>query len=528
MKIAKRDDIVRIDRLCEENYGLSTSLLMEHAAGAVLEIIKEEVPGWKQKKYLIFCGPGNNGGDGAGLARLLYSEGIAVKAVFVGDVAVKSAGPALANFQMLEKLFVPIRRYPQELSLIEQEISSSDILIDAVYGVGFHGKISETVSPVISLMNRSGKEIVAVDIPSGVYADGGVSDMTVRATLTISLALPKAGCLDYPGKAFAGRLRICPIGIPDILLTDNAIKQNYVSEEMVHSLYKPRARDSHKGTHGHLLLIGGCVGNLAIGQPIMSGAPILAGMAGLYTGAGLLTAAVPGAIASIVQSALPEAMTLALDTADTALSQNGIEALINSKRIHTVLIGNGFGVGDFQKDILLSLLHSPQVQKMVIDADGLNNLASIPNGVKGLSGYGKKIILTPHIGEMTRLTGKDASWIKRNKTEAAVDLALETAAVVVLKDSVSIIADSQGKSWLSDRGSPALAKGGAGDILAGMIAGLSLSYSLIEASILGCQLLGRAGELCEKKYNTISPIARDILNCIPVILGEIEKNQVSR
>jgi NAD(P)H-hydrate epimerase len=523
MKIAFKEEIYRLEKMCAENYGIPTLVLMENAGNAVLEVLRENIPCLEHKKVLVFCGKGNNGGDGFVVARKLFLANISVKIVRVGDFG-EPKEDAVLNLGVIRKLGLPVLQFFQdsELELIKKEIKESDVLIDAIYGIGFRSEVGILTTKLIEAMNDSRKTIVSIDIPSGTYADGGSSDIAVMADLTVVLGILKIGLLDYPAKNFAGKRVLKPIDLPSQLLEDKELNLNLITREDVRALFLPRKRNSYKGNYGHLLVIGGCPGNSAKGDPLFFGAPILAGKAALRSGAGLVTLAVPKELLSTLVKNLPEAMVFPLSFTDLEKSKEGLRSFIEKKKIKSVLIGNGFGTGDFQKGIAQFILEETRIEKLVIDADGLNNLALNKEWLS-LKGN-KEVILTPHIGEMARLVNQEVSVIQQNKVETARKFSAENNVFIVLKDSVSVIASPNGEVWVNETGSAALAKGGSGDVLAGLIAGLFTSgYSALDASIIGTYALGREGEIYEEKFSSVSALARDILDLIPVVFKEIER-----
>ncbi len=517
MKLALKEDIYRIDKACFEQYGIPVIVLMENAGGAAYLALEENISCFKKKKYLIFCGPGNNGGDGAVLARKLYSEGVTVQVIFT-DSQDKFKGEAKVNISILEKIGLPVLKAPLNPQEINILIRDADILIDAVFGTGFHGEVDEKTALIFDSINQSGKPVVSLDIPSGLSADGAAAAHSVKAGLTVTFGLPKLGMIDFPGRELSGKTIVHNINIPLELLEDPAMKNNLITEKDLEKIYTPRKRNTNKGTYGHLLLIGGSDD----GSARMSGAVILAGTAALRTGAGLLSIAAPETVIKPVQKNLPEAMAFVLREKETPSSIQNLTDFICRKKIHTVLIGNGFGAGENQLAVIRSILENKTIDKLVIDADGLNNLAENPEVLEKLKAFEKEKILTPHIGEMARLVQKDIAWVKNNKIECARQFASGYNAIVVLKDAVSVIAAPDGNIYMSDRGSASLAKGGSGDILAGLIAGLAASgYTALNAGLLGTFILGRAGELYEEKQGSESALARDILDLTGDVFKEL-------
>jgi len=519
MKLASKEDIYRIDKTCEEKYGIPTLILMENAGEALFNAVKKYIPEYESKNYCVFCGAGNNGGDGAVLARKLFVKGFSVTVVMLDDIN-NAKGDALINFNIIQKLGVPFIASINSLNKIKKIVQESDVIIDAIFGIGFHGEIEGLKASIVDIINSSGKVIISADIPSGISADGKVSSHAIKANYTVTFGLPKIGMIDYPARNLTGKLITASINIPFFILEDPNIKDELITQKTISKIYRPRERNSHKGSYGHLLIIGGSQGK--DGTSAMSGAVILAGRAALRAGCGLLTLAIPEKISLPIQKNFPEAIVFKLNDKEKHLSINEMLDLINKRKIKNILIGNGFGVGDFQKEIVEEILKLKNIDLIVIDADGLNILSRYRELMKGLYRKKGKIILTPHIGEMSRLIEKDTEWVKENKKSSALQLATELGCIVVLKDAVSVIALPNGKTFWNDSGSSSLAKGGSGDVLAGLISGLGSSgYSSVEACIMGTHLLGRAGEIYEEKFGAESALSSDIINILPNVFKEI-------
>jgi NAD(P)H-hydrate epimerase len=507
MKLALKEDIYRIDKECVEKFGIPVLIMMENAGRAAFGAIKDIIPEYKSKKFLLICGPGNNGGDGAVLARLLFTSGVCVHVFYTGPMG-KTGPDARINFSIIGKIGIKITEFPYKLSILEEALREADVVVDAIFGIGFHGEADDFTSGIIDSINKSGKTVVSIDIPSGLQADGHSSEHSVKADFTVTFGLSKLGMTDFPGRQLAGRILTDPISIPPDLLKDPSIKNNLITAEDILRIYIPRKRDTNKGSFGHLLIAGG--------TPGMSGAVILAGKAALKAGVGLLSIAAPETALGPVRRNFPEALTFPIG--------GDIEGFIRQRRIRTVLAGNGFSTGMFQKSLMEFILSGSHIERLVIDADGLNNIADSTELELMLKNSPSDKILTPHIGEMARLVHRDNSWVKHNKFDCARQFATDNKIHLVLKDSISLIASPDGEIYASDRGSASLAKGGSGDILAGLIAGLWASgYSSLASCQLGAYLLGRAGEIYEEKWGSESASARDILKLIPAVFSEINR-----
>ena len=521
MKVPLKKEIYDLENRAASRYAIPKLVLMENAGSSLFHFIESRFGNAGYKKFLVVCGAGNNGGDGAVLARKLHLafSADAVTVVLAGGTKGKMPEEASVNFKILEKMNLPVVRYGslKQLGKVRSAMKKSDVIVDAIFGIGYRPKQDRRMEKLINLINASGKPVVAVDLPSGVMADGG-AHCPVRADFTVSFGFPKLGTIDFPGREFTGRRFVFPIDLPREIAEAPGVRRELVTHDLAARLLKPRKADSHKGNYGHLLLIGGSSGGKT-GQS-MTGAVILAGMAALRSGAGLLSIAVPDKILPVIQKDLPESMTFGLDD-----GLEGLESFIRNRKIGTALIGTGFGSGDSQKKIIAAILINKTLRKIVIDADGLNNIsesASLRALLKKAARSGKDIVVTPHVKEMSRLTGADTDEVRKDKMSAAAGYSAENRLVTVLKDTVSFLSSADGFVRINETGSPALAKGGSGDVLAGMIAGLMASgYDGFTAATLGCYLLGRAGELYAGKFGTESALSRDIVNFIPECFREL-------
>jgi NAD(P)H-hydrate epimerase len=516
MKIAHAADIREIDRRTAGEFGLPTIVLMENAGAAVIEAMIVRDKCWKSRRYLVVAGSGNNGGDGAVIARRLFCLGCRVTFLPAADLS-RAKGDAAVQFEVLRRYGV---RFAEENDF-RSEIAASDVIVDAIYGTGYHGELPQRVGEIVGEINRSGKRIVAVDLPSGLYADGGMAGMAVHADLTVTLGLPKPGLVDFPGKEYAGERVVDPIGIPPALLGDDALRWNLVTAETASALFPARRRNTHKGNYGHLLAIGGFGSEHAT----MPGAVIMAGLASLRAGAGLLTVAVPEEAVSAVNGSFPEAMTLGLPYGDAERSVAALMELLEKRKIRTVLAGNGFGTGEYQAALLSALFRAPGVKQLVLDAGALTSLAGSGELTAELKASGKQTVITPHMGELSVLIGRKTEEIRRDRAAAAFEASAKTGAVVVQKDAVTFVSVGT-RIFVIEAGSAALAKGGSGDVLAGLIAGFAASgMEMPDAAILGSYVLGRAGELYESRFEDTSAIAREVIALVPEALSAIRKGE---
>ncbi len=386
MKVATAQEMRTIDRMAMEDYCYPGLILMEHAALALWTVISSR---FKSGMIAIVCGKGNNAGDGWALARLLHLSGYLVT-VFQPDVEFNLPPDARQNREMALKL--GIRELPWSALRSNPSLLSVTAVVDALLGTGFRGRVTGDLAATIEMINSCTAPVIAVDIPSGVEADTGkISGPVVKADLTVTFGLPKVGLMVYPGREFAGEIIVDSIGLPESLLERIPGSFYTLDAEQVRKLLPIRKPESHKGSNGHLLVIGG--------WPGMTGAPALAGLAGLRSGAGLVTLGLREGM-----SFLEKPMELMVKTWPE----------LKFEDYRAILVGPGLSTNEDGRKILKIILSLQDIPR-VLDADALNILATMDNWWKKTKG---SLIITPHPGEMARLTGVSTSqvqpWLRRN------------------------------------------------------------------------------------------------------------------
>ena len=510
MKVVTAEEMRIIDRRTIEGYSIPGSVLMERAGLAVASRIKEA---FSPRKVIIIAGSGNNGGDGLVVARNLYNEGWDVK-VFLTAKPEDLKGDALLQYRIAVKFGLKIYPINEFLTNYSSLITRHCILVDALLGTGISKKVTGLLSEVISYLNRSNVPIFSVDIPSGISSDNGqIMGEAVRADYTVTFGLPKRGHLLYPGAQHSGKLFIEDIGFPKELLNSEKLHIELLTKDKVSPLIPQRPRYSHKGNYGHVLIIAGSKGK--------TGAAIMAAKACLRSGAGLVTLGIPKSLADVFQSRVTEEMILALpDKGDGTLSQRASRVILNflNERATTLAIGPGIGISSDTKKLMDILIKTSTIP-MLIDADGINSL----KGERAIFSKSKvPIILTPHLGEMARLLGKQkcvsvkTQDIERNRVNIPVSFAKETGTYLVLKGVPTIIAGPDGMAYINSTGNPGMASAGTGDVLTGMISAfLSQGLSPTHASILGVYMHGFAGDSAAAEKGEHTLIATDIIEKIP-------------
>jgi hydroxyethylthiazole kinase-like uncharacterized protein yjeF len=488
MKVAGAQQMRQIDRMAQADYQLPGDLLMERAALAVREVLLRDYGSLAGLRVYLFCGKGNNGGDGLALARLL-TELQAVITVVLADEPAVYRGLAAENLQRAFRFGVRVLEWPQlELS----ELEGATLLVDALLGTGAHGVPREKIAAMITTLNSLDKTVYALDLPSGIMVDTGqVSQVAVRASTTVTFGLPKPGLLCYPGAAYTGRLIIASLGFPAQLLTDDVLTINYLNPAEVPEFLPRRRPDAHKGSGGHLLVLGGALG--------MTGAVALAAKGGLRSGSGLVTA---GLLEPLEWPEKPaEVMTTAWPEVTARL--NGYAGIV---------IGPGLGTAGEGESLLWQVVSGAQVP-VVIDADGLNLLAARPEWWRHLP---RATVLTPHPGEMARLTGRSVPEIQADRLEIARHYAQTWGVVVVLKGARTIIGLPDGVTYINLTGNSGMATAGMGDVLAGIIGGLlAQGLTPAQAAVGGTYLHGLAGDLAVAARGPLGIIAGDLVEQIP-------------
>lgn len=515
VKVVYAEEMRAIDRKAIEEYGIPGIVLMENAGLRTVEVIEEILGDPAGKQVVILAGRGNNGGDGFVIARHLWNAGVQVSTFMVGDPD-QLTPDAHLNYSILTRMQVPlyVLQTEQDMNRFTLVLLSADLVVDALYGVGFKGSLNEFETQVAKLINWSLLPVVAVDIPSGVEADTGrIYGEAIQAHHTVTYGLPKVGLLLEPGKSHAGTLTVADISLPRPLLTGPELKLNLISNELVQPFLKPRAVESHKGTYGHALVIGGAVG--------MSGAVIMAACSALRSGAGLVTAALPESIQSVVETELVEVMTVPLaETGQRAIALEALPAIGNLLgTVSVCAIGPGMSRYAEASAVLRFVMEHAGVP-IVIDADGLN---AVSHDVSILKDRQVPIVLTPHPGEMARLTNLSIEEIQADRIEIARHYAQQWGVTVILKGNRTVVAAPGGEVFLNLSGNPGMATAGSGDVLCGIITGLiAQGLRAQDAAVVGVYLHGMAGDYVERTKGQRGLIAGDLIEALPEVIKQFE------
>jgi NAD(P)H-hydrate epimerase len=510
-KVLASNEMHEIDRRTIES-GIPGIILMENAAERVVELLVEKFSPLKDRRIVVVCGRGNNGGDGLAIARQLHTR-FAPKSldVILTAPADDLSRDAAANLQMLNACgFAGLQNgLPVEVAL---HLRFADIVIDAVLGTGITGEARGVPLEAIRLINRlaPNAKVVSVDLPSGMSSDSGaIPGEFVRADYVVTFTAPKPCHVLAPACDQMGEWRLARIGTPPSMFqNDPAIDLSLITPEFIAPLFSPRPKESNKGLYGHVLVIAG-----SRSKP---GAAAMTGLAALRAGAGLVTVAAPSSAVTAIASHSAELMTVPLpETAGGELAEHSAEILLHLPgRMNVVAVGPGLG-NDPETVSAVRRLYREMPKAMVVDADGLNALAG-----SDWVGSGQPRVLTPHPGEMSRLSGKETTEVQADRTGVAREFSMRLMVDIVLKGNRTLIAMPDGQVWVNPTGSPAMATGGTGDILTGMIAGLMAQFdesaaSMRNAAAAAVYLHGLAGEIGAKALGEKSLLAGDLLRYLP-------------
>lgn len=489
------------------NIGINQDLLMENAGNAIYSLLKKEFC-IKNKNILILAGPGNNGGDGLVLARKLFSNNINVEVVFTAGVD-NYRGSARKNLDLLIKLGISQKNY-FDIENFSNYLKSFDIIIDGIFGTGLNKTVDDSTNEIINAVNISKKEVISIDVPSGINGDTGeITGNCIKANKTIVLGSPKIGNLLYPGTYYCGDIFLDNLTIPSSL-TENI--KNLLNTPIK---YKKRVEDSHKGTFKKVFFVGGGKGYF--------GAPYLNSVSFLKSGGSYSNLACPESLTSTLALKANEIVFYPLkETREGNISIENLKTIIdNGEEKDLVVIGGGFSTEE-EPQRLINIVVSKITKPLIIDADGLN---ALKDKTDTLIHRVAPTILTPHLGEMSRLCGKSIEEIKKDSINIARDFATKFRVILVLKDARTIIAYPNGEVYINITGNSALSVAGSGDILAGIIsAQFSLGLSIEDAARMGVFIHGLCGDLLRESIGQDGVMAEDILNNLPKTLKYYREN----
>ncbi len=513
MNIVTAQQMKALDQQTINDIGIPGIVLMENAGRGTVEQIQRYFPDVLAKRIVVLCGRGNNGGDGFVIARYLYNAGCNVKTFLLAPID-KVGGDAKINMIVFQNMGALIQEITDEKQWQHAltDVKHAGLVIDALLGTGLSSEVRGLYRSVIKDVNEATSvPVVSVDIPSGVDATTGrILGAAIHAQLTCTFGLPKRGHVVFPGLAHTGTLEIVDIGIPNRLINQAGITEYLLDENYFTGSIPRRDPEAHKGTYGHVCILAG--------SPGKTGAAAMAGQAAMRTGAGLVTLGVPESLNPILEAKVTEVMTEPIaDKGKGVLDSDewsSIRDLLAGKTV--VALGPGLSDQDTTAQLVYRVIESSPIP-IVIDADGLNVLAKKPTALQQAQA---PVIITPHPGEMARLMGTTVQSIQSDRISCARDFSRDYGAVVVLKGARTIIAEPNGRIYINPTGNPGLASAGMGDVLTGIIAGLTAQgLTPLRASQLGVFIHGSVGDTLAGEGAPIGIMATDLINRIPAALS---------
>ena len=503
MKIVSAAEMRAIDRVTSERFGVPSLTLMENAGAAVADYVLSHQG--SAARVVVFCGKGNNGGDGFVAARRLHERGKNVEVILLADAA-DLRGDAAVMFGQLPIPAIAVRSSEELRSERVQSKLHADLYLDAVLGTGFKPPVSGLYGEAIAIVNASLVPVIAVDIPSGADADGmGPQAGTIaRADAVVTFTAPRPAHVF--GTLTSGPTLVAEIGSPEEAVV-SALRLNVTTARDIAGLIGPRPAESNKGSYGHVLVVGGSVGK--------AGSVAMAGMAGLRAGGGLSTVATPKSVLETVAGFYPELMTEPLPETDAGTistdARDRIDEVAKGKSV--VAIGPGISREPQTSELVRSLVAKVRAPT-VVDADGLNAFEGRANE---LNGNGRTLVITPHPGEMARLSGLSIADVQKDRLAVARKFAHDHEVIVVLKGHRTLVVRPDGEAWVNTTGNPGMATGGTGDILTGMVAGMIAQHpeDVFAAVLAAVHLHGLAGDVMRERVGEHSLVATDLLRGLP-------------
>ena len=534
-KITTAAQMRNMDRIAMHGvYAMAPAVLKENAGHAVAERAGAWLDGWDGKDVVLFCGKGNNGGDGFVIARHILAAGARVYVYVLGKEEDYSdeARQHLHTLQQLADeetcLLLPAPQSDADWQLLQKRLLASSVVIDAMLGTGFHGSLRQPLASIVAEVNAAAAAgavtVIAVDMPTGVNSDTGAvsngdddEDGPLFADMTVTFGALKRGLVLYPGRACAGHIEVDPIGMPGPLLMQLEEDPAYLLQESdIAEIVVPRSPDSHKGTHGTIAIV--------TGSSQMAGAALMAAHGAVRSGAGKVFLRVPGATAPYCIGVQPEIMVRGVGTGDHFTAADADEIIAESKNWSVLAMGPGLGRDAETKEFLLKVLAAVTCP-VVLDADALNLLA----GEKDLiASRGSRIIMTPHLAEFSRISGLSMAEIKADPIAAARHFASEWKVNLVLKGAPTLIVSAKtGNVYVNSTGNAGMACGGMGDVLTGMIAAMIAHQGmsdLCSAACAGVYLHGAAGDACRKDRGPYGFTPMETADALPQVLASLEED----
>jgi hydroxyethylthiazole kinase-like uncharacterized protein yjeF len=512
------------DRFAIESLHIPSTILMEHAGKGVVDAMEKHFASLSGRTVLVVCGKGNNGGDGFVAARHLFNQGASVTVALVGKQ--KDLKHDARDHYTILKDISKSSDHSGMLHLIEvhsikkfSSLQHSEFIVDAIFGTGFSGPARGIYKSIIERMNQGKGKKVSIDIPSGLNADTGViANVAFRADLTVTMGLKKAGLVLNSGMTHSGKIDVVDIGIPPFVLHSKERKTFILRADDVNKILPTRSIHSHKYSVGKVFVLAGSRG--------LTGAAAMVATSAMRAGTGAVVLGTPASIYPILAKKLTEVMVEPLpETSEGTLS---LEAYENMKKhlqwADVIIIGPGLSRNIETCDLVKKILAEVD-KRLVIDADGLNALSENPSILK--KHRNKDVIITPHVGELSRLINIPSEAIENNRVEISRSTAKNFKFTVVVKGAPTITASEDGIAVINSTGNPGMATAGSGDVLAGLIGGLwAQGMSRSAAASAGVFVHGYAGDLAKNAYGEKSMMATDILHCIPEAMQRMERGEI--
>lgn len=519
MRLLTAESMRRCDAAAMTAYGIPGIVLMENAGAALTQKAVALLGGVvKDKVVAIFAGCGNNGGDGFVVARRLHNLGAEVRVFLLGDETALQ-GDAAANWQTMTLLDIPYQsiKEPADVNLLKVALLRTDLVVDAIFGTGFHGAVQGVAAGVIQMINAFDQlPVLAADIPSGVQADTGqVENVAVQASATVTFAWGKPGLFLAPGSEYAGEVEVADIALPYELLDEERRRLEYLDAAFCKKWLKVRRQESHKGDFGHVLILGG--------SRNMTGAPIMAAKGAIAAGAGLVTVAAPEEALRALRVAAPEAMTLPLETNEEGyLLAEEAEKVLSFATNKVIVLGMGLGRQECTRQLVMDILAQTDCP-VVVDADGLYAMSVSERPLKPRR---HPLVMTPHPGEMGQLLEQETAWVQQHRSQAVEQCARTYGGICLLKGNRTLIADGDLYFYINSTGNPGMATGGSGDVLSGVIGAL-LAQGLppMAAAGVGAYLHGKAGDEAAQALSQLSMNALDIVGFFPAAVKGIQEKE---
>lgn len=517
MLVLSAKQMAGLDERTIREVGIPGIVLMENAARGAADFFLRVVPDLIQRRIAVVAGSGNNAGDGFALARIYHSKGALVHVLCLSPIR-KLSGDALTNFTILEKIGIPITVWNEAEDSNAQwaPVRESGAVIDAILGTGLKSEVKGLYRDIIERLNGLNVPVLAVDVPSGLDATTGLPlGAAVRATATATFGFLKIGHLIEQGPELAGQVEVIDIGIPPGIVQEAGIERYWLTGEMLSSWIEPRHPATHKGQAGHVCVLSG--------SPGKTGAATLVSLGAGRAGAGLVTLFIPESLNAIVEVKLTEAMSLPIaETPERTASSAALNQILDFLEGKQALaMGPGLSTNEDTARLVNELVTNVRCP-IVMDADAITAVSKDPAVLLKAQA---PLVLTPHPGEMARVCQCTVPEVQRDRLESASKFSMDYGVVLVLKGHRTVVAAPDGKLAINSTGNPAMASGGMGDTLTGIIAGLlAQGFDPFRAACLGVYVHGAACDRVFEGVSTRGLLATDMLDEVPVVLGFLERD----